>query len=90
MRDRGGVGAVGARDDGNFETFAPELELFDGGGAKRVASGQEGRLTARLDQVRQLGGGGGFARAVDADDGNDGQSIGLPAQIGPGGRPAFR
>ena len=72
MRHGSGVRAVSAGDDFDFEAGAPEFELFDGGGAEGVARGEQRGLFLRLNQVRELGAGRGLARAVDADDGDNG------------------
>ena len=54
-----------------FRRCAPEFELLDGGGAEGVARGEQRGFVLRLDVVRELGGRGGLAGAVHADDGND-------------------
>ena len=53
-----------------FKRVAPQFDLLDGRRAKRVARGEQHGFFLRLNQVRQLGGGGGLAGAVHADDGN--------------------
>jgi len=49
--------------------------LLDGGGAKRVACGEQSGLPAQLNRVGKLGGGGGFTRAIDANDGNNRRAV---------------
>ena len=46
VRDGGGIGAVSAGDHRHVQALAPEFELLDGRGAKRVARGQQ-RMTRR-------------------------------------------
>src|SRR6185436_16890 len=67
VRDGCGVCAVSTGNDFDLEARPPEFELFDGGSAKRVARGEKGGLLLRLDEMRELGGSRGLARAVDAD-----------------------
>ena len=85
----GGVGAVISGDDFNFEAGAPESQLFNGGGAKGVAGGENGGLAPGLNGVGELGAGGGLAGAVDADDGDDGGAGGDFLQVGVLGRKAL-
>ena len=65
--DGGGVGAGLAGDQFQTELLGPRAELFDGGGAERVAGGDGDGVPLLLEQPRQLGGGGGRAGAVDPD-----------------------
>ena len=51
--------------------LAPYLELFDGGGTEGVAGGDHDRKPALPIARRELADGGGFSRAVDADDEDD-------------------
>ena len=85
VRDRGGVGVVSTGDDLDFQARAPELELLDGSGTEGVAGGENDGLPLPLQQVRELRGGGGLARAVDADDGDDGEFANVVAERGVGG-----
>ncbi|MFM1942854.1 MAG: hypothetical protein RI897_1836 [Verrucomicrobiota bacterium] len=55
VADGGGVGAVGAGDDWGMEAFAPEFELFDGGGAERIAGGEDGYEFLLLEVVGEFG-----------------------------------
>jgi hypothetical protein len=68
MGHRRRVGSVGSRNDRDLQPLAPEFDLLNRRRAEGVARRQQGGLPARLDQVRQLGGGGGLAGAVDADN----------------------
>ncbi len=52
-------------------TIAPDLQLLDGGGAKRVGSRQQDGLALGAEGMRQLADGGRLASAVDTDDEND-------------------
>ena len=72
VEDHGrGIGARRVRDDRHVDTRGPGGDLFDGGSAEGVGSGQQDLGAKRLEAVRQLGDGGGLARAVDADDEDD-------------------
>jgi hypothetical protein len=62
------VGALLVRDDIRADDLAPGLELFDGGGAKRVRGGDDDFLAVFAVRLCQLGNAGGLAGAVDADD----------------------
>ena len=65
--DRGAI-------DGDVEAVAERLELVGGGGPVRVR-GDEQRLAAQLDDVlRELGGGRRLARALEADERDDGRA----------------
>ena len=64
----GGIGAVIAGNDGAAGTFAPYLELLDGGGAEGITGDQHHRLAIGLEAVGELADGRGLARAVDAAD----------------------
>ena len=77
MGDGRGIGIVATGDDRDVEAFSPDLKLFDGRGAKGVARRQDRGVPLLENPVGKFGGGGGFARTVDADDGNDGQTPGL-------------
>src|SRR5438445_6287659 len=71
---RRGISAVFGSDDRNVNALAPKFDLFDGGGAKCVASSEEDRLLSRLEQVSKFSGGGGFAGPVHADNRDDGEA----------------
>lgn len=71
VADGGGVGAVWAEVDGDFEPGSPEAELLDGGGAEGVGGGEEDGVFAGLEKGGEFGGGGGFACAVDAGEEDD-------------------
>ena len=58
-------------DDFGAGAVAPDLQLLDGGGAKRVGRRQQHGLALRAQGVRQLADGGGLADAVDADHQDD-------------------
>src|SRR5207247_2224321 len=66
-----GISAVVTRYDGNVKALAPKLDLLDGRGAKSVARREDRRMILGLEELGQFGGGGGFAGAIDADDGDD-------------------
>ena len=73
----GGLSAAAPMAGTSFETrsaveaelllLRQDLELVDGGGALDVAADDEGPVAALLEQAAELGGRGGFARAVQAD-----------------------
>ena len=69
--EAGGVGFVAAGDDVAAGALAPDLELFDGGGAEGVAGDEHGFHALFGVELRQFADGGGFAGAVDADDEHD-------------------
>jgi hypothetical protein len=50
VRYGGRVGSIGARNDFNLHTLAPEFELLDGGSTKSVARREQGGLAIGLDQ----------------------------------------
>lgn len=77
VADGGGVGLVLADSDGEVEALGPRLQLFDGGGAKGVGGGDANGVTVDAEKVTELGGGGGFAGAVDANYENDGGFAGF-------------
>ncbi len=54
-------------DEWHAEPVCPDRKLADGGGAESVARRQHHRIVLLLQQVRELGDGGGLARTVDAD-----------------------
>jgi len=74
--DGGGVGAHLMFDDLDVDALGPDGELFDGGGAKGVASGDHDGLALAFEVLAELGDGGGFAGAVDAGDEDDGGTRG--------------
>ena len=80
MRDGGGVCVVSAGDDINLETRPPKLELLNRGRAKSVTGREQDDAPLPLQKVRELGGGGGLARAVDADNGDNGEAADLLIQ----------
>ena len=51
--------------------------MFDGGGAEGVGGGDADGVTVDAEKVTELGGGGGLAGAVDADDEEDGGLAGF-------------
>lgn len=53
--------------DGGVEGIAEDLELLDGGGAIEVEGDEDGAFALFFEPVGELGGGGGFAGAVEAD-----------------------
>jgi hypothetical protein len=76
--DSGGVAVLRAFDDGDLEAFGPDLELFDGRGAEGVGGGEDDAVALVVEEVGELGGGGGFACAIDADHEEDfGASVGV-------------
>ncbi len=71
-------GAGGGAEDGHVQRLAEGLELIRGGRPVRVR-GDEDRPTALLDHVAgQLGGAGRLARALQADEHDDGR---IPRQM---------
>ena len=54
------------------ETWEEQIELVDGGCAERVGRCQQNLAPPVLVIVGQLGDAGGFSRAIDADDENQG------------------
>lgn len=66
--DRRGVSIWVAGDNRDAESIAPALELLDRSGAKCIGSGEQHRVSARLEPVSELGRRGGFTSAVHADD----------------------
>ena len=65
------VAALGPGHDRDAKPFGPDLELPDRGGAEGVARDEHHAIILFLEQVRELGDGGGLARSVDADHEND-------------------
>ena len=53
--DRRGIGIRVAGDHWDAESIAPALELLDGGGAKGIGSGEQHRVSARLQPACELG-----------------------------------
>ena len=49
--------------------------------AERITRAKQGGFLLRLNPMRELGGGRGFAGAVDADDGNHGRAVHRHDQI---------
>ena len=72
----GRVGPGRPLDDLAAGAVGPDRELVGGGGAERVASGQEDRVALIFEILRQLGDRGRLARAVDAGDQVDGRRLG--------------
>ncbi len=66
--DGGGVAIRGAIDHGDAEALGPHLELLDGGGAEGVGGGEHDLASLVMEELGELGGGGGLAGAIDADD----------------------
>ena len=66
--ERRGIGARRAGNHRGLRAFAPDPELFDGGGAKRVAGGKHDLLALAAKPRRELADGGGLAGAVDTGD----------------------
>ena len=66
--DAGGIAAFGAGDDRHADAGGPGPQLADRGGAEGVAGGEHDAVILLHQEVRELGDGGGLARAVDADD----------------------
>ncbi len=60
--------AGGGGEDGRAELLAEHLELGDGGGAVKVQGDEEGAPALLFEPGGELGGGGGFARAVEAGE----------------------
>src|SRR5918996_4699 len=69
--DSGGIGARARADDVHAGAVRPNLELLDGGGAKRVCGADERRLAALLHQPRELADRRRLASAVHADNHHD-------------------
>ena len=63
---------AGIAQDRNAEGRAERLELVDGRGPVHVGGGENRVLALFLEQPRELGGGGGLARALQADQHDDG------------------
>ena len=55
---------------------APDFELLDGRGAKRVGGAEQDGALLVLEAAGELADGGGFARAVDPHHQDDGRRIG--------------
>jgi len=66
--DGGGICVGISFDDWDLQSLAPALELLDGGGAEGIGGGEDDRVAALGEPECELGGGGGFASAIDADD----------------------
>src|SRR5262249_24516130 len=62
------------------DALAPDRQLLDGRGAKGVAGGDHDFFAVVLAALGELGDRGGFARAVDAGDHDNGRSAGAVAQ----------
>lgn len=76
--DGGGVAVLRAFDEGDLEALGPDLELFDGSGAEGVGGGEYDAVALVVEEVGELGRGGGFAGAIDADHEEDfGASVGV-------------
>ena len=58
-------------DDRNGEALGPLIQLLDGGGTEGIGCGKHHFFSLTLEEMRQLGGAGGFAHAIDADDQNN-------------------
>ena len=72
--DRARIGPLRALDQLDAGALRPALELLDGRGAERVRRADDHRLPERLAQVPgELADGRRLARAVDADDEDDGR-----------------
>lgn len=81
--DSRGVAVLRAFDEGDLEALRPDLELFNGSGAKGVGGGEDDAMTLVMEEVGELGSGSGFARAIDADHEQDfGTSIGVREERG--------
>ena len=64
-------------EDGNVELRAHDLQLLDGGGPVHVTGHQQGPLVLGLFEVSgQLRAVGGLARALQADQHDDGRAVG--------------
>ena len=70
-RDRGRIAPRRAGDAGHAEPLGPDLELADGAGAVGVGRREQHLPALALEPARELGGGGGLAGAVDADQQDD-------------------
>ncbi len=64
---RGGICSALLRDDRHLVALPPGLQLFDRGGAERIAGGQHDRQSLVLESLRQLADRRGLAGTVDAD-----------------------
>ena len=64
VNDGRGIRAGRLRDDRNAGAPAPLLQLLDGRGAEGVCRGEQHRMAARLQSVRELADGGRLAGAV--------------------------
>lgn len=71
VADGSGVGIVLALHDLAAEALGPDAELLDGGGAEGISRGEEDAVALLLEEAGELGRGGGFAGAIDADDEDD-------------------
>ena len=67
----GRIGALRPADDIAPGTLAPDLQLLDGRGPKRIGGRQDGLAALVCELFRQLGDRRRLARAVDADDEHD-------------------
>ena len=63
---------------------ADDLQLLDGCGAVDVAGDEQGLFAALLDEVAELGGHGGLARALQSAEHVDGRRLGGIGQFGVG------
>ena len=74
--DLAGRGAGPAVEDFDVELFAERFELVNCGGAIDVGGDQQGAVAGLLAAQGELGGGGGLAGALEADDEDDGGRLG--------------
>lgn len=70
-------------DDGHAYAFAPDVELFDGGGTEGVGGSEVDFFAGLLEVVGELAYRGGLADAVDADYHDDvGLAVGFEVESG--------
>ena len=62
--------------------FGDDGELLAGGGAVDVDRDEHGAVAAFFEPLRELGGGGGFAGALEAGHEDDGGGLGGGAEFG--------
>ena len=74
------VRALRRRQHGHARAFAPDLKLFDRGGAEGVARGDDDRLARALQLAGQLADGRGLARAVHAHHQHHLRALGIDRQ----------
>ncbi len=74
------VGAGLLADHARLGALAPDFELLDGGGAKRIGRAKQHGMAFGLEMRCEFADGSGLPRPVDADDHDDGGRLGEISQ----------